>query len=156
MGHAFQWILTRFLGKTTVARLYAQFLESIQALPGNAFEETTGSQLSFEGVQGAQKMIDNALKAGGGAIFIDEAYQLVSEHDPSGKQVLDFLLGEMENRLEHSYSSSPATARRWRSSSNTIQACRVEFPINSSLRITRTKSCCPCSKIWSSSATMVR
>ena len=87
------------LGKTTVARLYAQFLESIKALPGNAFLETTGSKLSFEGVQGAQKLIDDALKVGGGAIFIDEAYQLVSEHDQSGKQVLDFLLVEMENRV---------------------------------------------------------
>lgn len=44
-------------------------------------------------------MIDDALKAGGGAIFIDEAYQLVSEHDQSGRQVLDFLLAEMENRV---------------------------------------------------------
>ena len=61
--------------------------------------ETTGSKLSFEGVQGAQKMIDDVLKAGGGAIFIDEAYQLVSEHDTSGRQVLDFLLAEMENRV---------------------------------------------------------
>lgn len=82
-----------------MARLYAQFLESIQALPGNAFLETTGSKLSFEGVKGAEKMIDDALKAGGGAIFIDEAYQLVGEHDQSGRQVLDFLLAEMENRV---------------------------------------------------------
>jgi Cdc6-like AAA superfamily ATPase len=44
-------------------------------------------------------MIDDALKVGGGAIFIDEAYQLVSEHDQSGKQVLDFLLAEMENQV---------------------------------------------------------
>ncbi|KIJ07536.1 hypothetical protein PAXINDRAFT_139878, partial [Paxillus involutus ATCC 200175] len=86
-------------GKTTVARLYAQFLESIKALPGNAFLETTGSKLSFEGVKGAQQIIDDALKVGGGAIFIDEAYQLVSEHDQSGKQVLDFLLAEMENQV---------------------------------------------------------
>ncbi|KAF9223028.1 P-loop containing nucleoside triphosphate hydrolase protein [Gyrodon lividus] len=86
-------------GKTTVARLYAQFLESIQVLPGDAFMETTGSKLSYEGVGGAQKLIDDALKVGGGAIFIDEAYQLVSEHDKSGKQVLDFLLAEMENRV---------------------------------------------------------
>lgn len=50
-------------------------------------------------MQGAQKLIDDALKAGGGAIFIDEAYQLVSEYDASGKRVLDFLLGEMENRV---------------------------------------------------------
>ncbi|KAF8436537.1 P-loop containing nucleoside triphosphate hydrolase protein [Boletus edulis BED1] len=84
-------------GKTTVARLYAQFLESIQVLPGDAFLETTGSKLSFEGVGGAQKLIDQALQVGGGAIFIDEAYQLTS--DNSGKQVLDFLLAEMENRV---------------------------------------------------------
>ncbi|KAF8553255.1 P-loop containing nucleoside triphosphate hydrolase protein [Imleria badia] len=84
-------------GKTTVARLYAQFLESIQVLPGDAFLETTGSKLSFEGVGGAQKLIDQALLVGGGAIFIDEAYQLTS--DKSGEQVLDFLLAEMENRV---------------------------------------------------------
>ena len=42
-------------------------------------------------------MIDQALLVGGGAIFIDEAYQLTS--DKSGEQVLDFLLAEMENRV---------------------------------------------------------
>ncbi|KAH0828787.1 P-loop containing nucleoside triphosphate hydrolase protein [Lanmaoa asiatica] len=84
-------------GKTTVARLYAQFLESIQVLPGDAFLETTGSKLSYEGVGGAQALIGQALLVGGGAIFIDEAYQLTS--DKSGKQVLDFLLAEMENRV---------------------------------------------------------
>lgn len=77
--------------------MYAQFLESIQVLPGDAFLETTGSKLSYEGVRGAQALIDQALKVGGGAIFIDEAYQLTSES--SGKQVLDFLLAEMENRV---------------------------------------------------------
>ena len=68
-------------------------------MPGDAFLETTGSKLSYEGVKGAQQLIDQALLVGGGAIFIDEAYQLVSEHDTSGKQVLDFLLAEMENRV---------------------------------------------------------
>ncbi|KAL4079908.1 P-loop containing nucleoside triphosphate hydrolase protein [Scleroderma yunnanense] len=86
-------------GKTTVARLYAQFLESIEVLPGDAFIETTGSSLANEGVTGAKKFVDDALKAGGGAIFIDEAYQLVSEYDQSGRPVLDFLLAEMENRV---------------------------------------------------------
>ncbi|KAF9517370.1 hypothetical protein BS47DRAFT_1371407 [Hydnum rufescens UP504] len=86
-------------GKTTVARLYAQFLESIKVLPGDAFIETTGSSLAHEGVGGAQKLISDAMKVGGGAIFIDEAYQLVSAHQSSGGQVLDFLLAEMENRV---------------------------------------------------------
>ncbi|KAL4079909.1 P-loop containing nucleoside triphosphate hydrolase protein [Scleroderma yunnanense] len=86
-------------GKTTVARLYAQFLESIEALPGDTFIETTGSSLANEGVTGAKTFVDDALKAGGGAIFIDEAYQLISEYDQSGRPVLDFLLAEMENRV---------------------------------------------------------
>ncbi|KAG2138479.1 P-loop containing nucleoside triphosphate hydrolase protein [Suillus clintonianus] len=86
-------------GKTTVARLYAQFLESVQVLPGDAFIETTGSSLAHEGVGGAKKLIADAMALGGGAIFIDEAYQLVSEHQHTGGQVLDFLLAEMENQV---------------------------------------------------------
>ncbi|KIK26288.1 hypothetical protein PISMIDRAFT_95029 [Pisolithus microcarpus 441] len=86
-------------GKTTVARLFAQFLESVQVLPGDAFLETTGSSLANDGVKGAKKLVNNALKAGGGAIFIDEAYQLVSDYDQSGRPVLDYLLAEMENRV---------------------------------------------------------
>lgn len=79
--------------------MYAQFLESIQVLPGDAFLETTGSSLANDGVKGAKQLIDKALSAGGGAIFIDEAYQLVSDYDQSGRPVLDFLLAEMENRV---------------------------------------------------------
>lgn len=82
-----------------MARLYAQFLESIQILPGDAFLETTGSSLAHEGVAGAKKLIADAKALGGGAIFIDEAYQLVSEHQQTGGQVLDFLLAEMENEV---------------------------------------------------------
>lgn len=37
------------------------------------------------------------LAAGGGTIFVDEAYQLTS--DASGKRVLDFILAEMENNI---------------------------------------------------------
>lgn len=39
------------------------------------------------------------LQAGGGTIFIDEAYQLTGEHNFNGGQVLDFLLAEMENNV---------------------------------------------------------
>ncbi|KAG1856384.1 P-loop containing nucleoside triphosphate hydrolase protein [Suillus subalutaceus] len=86
-------------GKTTVARLYAQFLESIQILPGSTFKETTGASLAHDGVGGAKKLIEDVMKVGGGAIFIDEAYQLVSAQGGSGTDVLDFLLAEMENRV---------------------------------------------------------
>ena len=38
------------------------------------------------------------MEAGGGALFLDEAYQLVSPHNHGGPAVLDFLLAEMENQ----------------------------------------------------------
>ncbi|KAL0570784.1 hypothetical protein V5O48_011178 [Marasmius crinis-equi] len=86
-------------GKTTVARLYAKFLSSVDALPGDHFIETTGSRIADDGVGGMKKHIAEVLKAGGGAIFVDEAYQLVSETTKSGKEVLNFMLAEMENNV---------------------------------------------------------
>ncbi|KAG7098433.1 hypothetical protein E1B28_000385 [Marasmius oreades] len=86
-------------GKTTVARLYAQFLFSVDVLPGSRFIETTGSSISDSGVAGMKKHIEDVLKAGGGAIFVDEAYQLVSGTSLSGKEVLNFMLAEMENNV---------------------------------------------------------
>ncbi|KDQ11900.1 hypothetical protein BOTBODRAFT_189574 [Botryobasidium botryosum FD-172 SS1] len=86
-------------GKTTVARQYAKFLTSLQVLPGSAFIETTGSRLANDGVSGIKKHIEEVINAGGGAIFVDEAYQLTGEHNFQGRQVLDFLLAEMENRV---------------------------------------------------------
>ncbi|CAI7659971.1 unnamed protein product [Penicillium viridicatum] len=83
-------------GKTTVARLYAKFLSSMGVIPGDKFIETTGSRLANDGVSGCQKTIETLLKDGGGAIFIDEAYQLVGSSF-GGTQVLDFLLAEVEN-----------------------------------------------------------
>ena len=84
-------------GKTTVARLYAKFLTSVGALPGSFFVETTGSRLANDGVSGCKKQIEDILNKGGGALFIDEAYQLASGQNYGGSQVLDFLLAEVEN-----------------------------------------------------------
>ncbi|KAG5948944.1 hypothetical protein E4U53_006082 [Claviceps sorghi] len=85
------------IGKTTVARLYAKFLTSVGVLAGGRFEETTGSKLANMGVAGCQQLLDNMLEAGGGVLFIDEAYQLSSGSHGGGKAVLDFLLAEVEN-----------------------------------------------------------
>ena len=82
-------------GKTTVARHYAQFLTSLDVLPGDGFVETTGSRLANDGIPGAKKSMETVMNAGGGAIFIDEAYQLTS--NSGGDRVLDFLLAEMES-----------------------------------------------------------
>ncbi|KAI0469628.1 P-loop containing nucleoside triphosphate hydrolase protein [Xylaria cf. heliscus] len=84
-------------GKTTVARLYGKFLSSMGVIPGSHFEETTGSRLAHDGIQGAQALLDNLLQNGGGVFFLDEAYQIVSSSSLGGSQVLDFLLAEIEN-----------------------------------------------------------
>ncbi|KAI9822767.1 MAG: hypothetical protein M1832_003000 [Thelocarpon impressellum] len=86
-------------GKTTVARLYAKFLGLLQILPGTEFVETTGSRLANDGVAGVKKHMEQIQNAGGGALFVDEAYQLTSDHNHGGRQVLDFLLAEMENQV---------------------------------------------------------
>lgn len=77
-------------GKTTVVRLYAKFLASVGALPGNFFVETSGSRLSNDGVNGCKKHIQDILNNGGGALFIDEAYQLVQVIIMEGRKFLIF------------------------------------------------------------------
>ncbi|KAF4440391.1 hypothetical protein F53441_12339 [Fusarium austroafricanum] len=84
-------------GKTTIARIYAEFLTTVGAIPGNTFEEVTGSKLANMGVTGCEKLVENVNNNGGGCVFIDEAYQLTSGNSPGGKAVLDFLLAEVEN-----------------------------------------------------------
>ncbi|KXT02382.1 hypothetical protein AC578_230 [Pseudocercospora eumusae] len=84
-------------GKTTVARIYGKFLCLVGALPGDDFVESTGAKMASEGVQGCKKMLDDLLNKGGGAFFIDEAYQLASGTSFGGGAVLDWLLPEVEN-----------------------------------------------------------
>lgn len=84
-------------GKTTVARIYAQFLTSLGVIPGSCFKEETGASLANAGVSGCKAIIDEILNDGGGVLFIDEAYQLTSGNSFGGGAVLDYLLPEIEN-----------------------------------------------------------
>ncbi|KAF7879835.1 uncharacterized protein EAF02_008005 [Botrytis sinoallii] len=84
-------------GKTTVARLYARILTTLQVLPGDEFVETTGSHLAHGGVNDVKKHLAILHSAQGGVYFIDEAYQLTEGHNVGGKTVLDYLLTEIEN-----------------------------------------------------------
>ncbi|KAJ7583678.1 P-loop containing nucleoside triphosphate hydrolase protein [Mycena floridula] len=84
-------------GKTTIARLYGQFLAEMKIIPGQDFIETTGSRLANDGVPGAIKKLEQLSKADGGVFFIDEAYQLADDHE--GKKVLEYLLAEIEALL---------------------------------------------------------
>ncbi|KAH6848029.1 P-loop containing nucleoside triphosphate hydrolase protein [Chaetomium sp. MPI-CAGE-AT-0009] len=84
-------------GKTTVARIYAQFLTELCVIPGSCFKENTGAGLANLGVSGCKALVDDILNEGGGVLFIDEAYQLTSGNNPGGGAVLDYLLAEVEN-----------------------------------------------------------
>lgn len=72
-------------------------------IPSHTFVETTGAHLANEGVSAAQKLVDDVAFSGGGAIFIDQAYQLNPNYargiSHQGCQVFDFLLAEMDNRV---------------------------------------------------------
>ncbi|KAK6496986.1 hypothetical protein TWF481_001965 [Arthrobotrys musiformis] len=86
-------------GKTTFAGLYAKFLRSEGVLEGLSYVETTGARMAHDGINGLQAIFDQLIEAKGGTLFIDEAYQLVTSGAFEGKQVLDFLLSEMEKHL---------------------------------------------------------
>ena len=88
-------------GKTTIARLYGKFLKQLKILPDTSiFVESSGATLVLNGVQSLQDDLEKAKEGGGGVFFIDEAYQLISDH--TGRKVLDFLLPKAES-LKTSY-----------------------------------------------------
>ncbi|CZR60723.1 uncharacterized protein PAC_10619 [Phialocephala subalpina] len=107
-------------GKTTIAKLYGEFLEEIKVLnidrptvSGNysnnyepipdpdfkAFRLFSGAKLAIQGAQQAQDEIKEIAETGG-IIFIDETYQLLSPHNSSvGAAILDIVLTTMEENI---------------------------------------------------------
>ncbi|KAH9210655.1 P-loop containing nucleoside triphosphate hydrolase protein [Leptodontidium sp. 2 PMI_412] len=81
-------------GKTTVAKLYANFLHTVGVIPCNKLEITTGTRLASDGVRGCQLLLENLKK--GGVLLVDEAHQMISTGTPGGSAVLDLLLSEVE------------------------------------------------------------
>ena len=78
-------------GKTTIAKHYGLFLQQLGVLPEDSrFVETSGAALIQKGVSYLEQELDQVKEAGGGLVFVDEAYQLTSDRE--GKKVLDFLL----------------------------------------------------------------
>ena len=87
------------VGKTTVARLFAELMIEIGALPASAkFVESTGAHLVEEGTAGLKKLLADVPKTGL-MLFVDEAYQLSPSPHSVGAQLLNLLLTEMENNI---------------------------------------------------------
>ncbi|KAG5175822.1 P-loop containing nucleoside triphosphate hydrolase protein, partial [Tribonema minus] len=89
-------------GKTTVARLYGRLLKDLgQQKPPQSVQETSGADLADQGLNLLKKQLADIEKAGGGVLFVDEAYALLSGTiGGQGAQVLNHLLTEMENHRD--------------------------------------------------------
>ena len=88
-------------GKTTIARLFAEILNSLQVLPCGHLVEVTRKDLVSQYVgDTAQKTEQVINQAMGGILFIDEAYSLKqSDDDKFGQEAIDTLLPFLENRV---------------------------------------------------------
>lgn len=88
-------------GKTTVARLFAQMLQSLGLLPSDKFIETDRSGLvgSFVG-ETEKKTAEVIGQADGGVLFIDEAYALFDGFQKGkgfGEEAINVLVKRMED-----------------------------------------------------------
>ncbi|KAI1091899.1 P-loop containing nucleoside triphosphate hydrolase protein [Rostrohypoxylon terebratum] len=88
-------------GKTTVARLYAEFLCSLGLLESEYVKETTGIKIATSGPAKIKQKIKKILNDhDGGVLFVDEAYQLTASYvDSAGRSALDIILTAMENNI---------------------------------------------------------
>ncbi|MDE6682277.1 MAG: AAA family ATPase, partial [Muribaculaceae bacterium] len=83
-------------GKTTMARLFADALNALGALPVGQLVEVGKDDLVSQFVGESPKLVKAVFKrAMGGVLFIDEAYQLAN--DNHGKDALDTLIALAEN-----------------------------------------------------------
>lgn len=92
-------------GKTTVARVIAKLMNAMGVTKSDKFVETDALKLAGKVVGEAQTNTRKAFdEAEGGVLFIDEAYAVAQDYghgkNPYGKEVIDTLLTEAENRRD--------------------------------------------------------
>ncbi len=87
-------------GKTTMARLFANALNALGALPVGQLIEASRAQLVSQYVGDTPKQVTHYFdKAMGGVLFIDEAYSLkTSQNDSFGQEAIDTMIQLAENR----------------------------------------------------------
>ena len=85
-------------GKTTVARMMGQLLQSMDVLPTSRVVEVSRVNLVGKYMGETAKLVDKACdNAMGGVLFIDEAYTLCNENDNYGKEAIETLMKRMED-----------------------------------------------------------
>lgn len=86
-------------GKTTMARLFAEALNAMGALPSGHLVEVDREKLVSQYVGETPKLVRKAVnEAMGGVLFIDEAYQLwQGKDDRDGESAIATLLADCEN-----------------------------------------------------------
>ena len=87
-------------GKTTMARLFADALKALGALPTGQLVEVSRADLISQYVGETPKLVTQCFdKAMGGVLFIDEAYSLkTNENDSVGQEAIDTIIQLAENR----------------------------------------------------------
>lgn len=88
-------------GKTSVARLYHDFLTSLRIVPKtDPIIETSGAELAADGPCNLRRDVRRLLKYDdtSGFLFIDESYQMLLDH--RGRQVLDIILKSMSDKSD--------------------------------------------------------
>ncbi len=81
-------------GKTTIARIFADVLNSLEVLPVGHLVEVSRKDLVAAYLGQTAKAVAAAFdRAMGGVLFIDEAYSLItSDNDPFGKEAVDTIV----------------------------------------------------------------
>ena len=116
-------------GKTTMARLFAEALSAMGALPSGHLVEVDRGKLVSQYVGETPKIVRKAVNdAMGGVLFIDEAYSLWGgENDTVGQQAVDTLMKDCEDyrgkfvcllagypvEMQRFMGSNPGMARRF-------------------------------------------
>ncbi len=96
MMHHYQFLGNPGTGKTTMARLFAEALNALGALPIGHLKEVTKDDLVSQFVAGTSEKVNDVFRqAMGGVLFIDEAYQL--GNDSHGKDAVDTLIKLVED-----------------------------------------------------------
>lgn len=116
-------------GKTTMARLFAEALSAMGALPSGHLVEVDRGKLVSQYVGETPKIVRKAVSdAMGGVLFVDEAYTLWNgESDTVGQQAVDTLMKDCEDlrgkfvcllagypvEMQRFMGSNPGMARRF-------------------------------------------